>query len=87
MVTIRQEMVGIHQGKSGDFPDVSSENSQINGHNSQEMVGIYQEKIQRFSAGILLPCSNVFPVFSCRNRSVPLDLGSSTTGDVYVDRY
>jgi len=87
MATIRQEMVGIHQGKSGDFPDVSSENSQINGHNSQEMVGIYQEKIRRFPAGILLPCSNVFPVFSCRNRSVILDLGSSTTGDVYVDRY
>ncbi len=87
-----QEMVGIHQEKSGDFPDVSSENSQTNGHNSQEMVGIhqeavgihhemvgiYQEKIWRFSAGILLPYSNVFSMFSFRNRAVLLELGKHT---------
>jgi hypothetical protein len=73
-VTTMQETVGIYQGKSGDFPDVSSENSQTNGHNTQEMVGIhqeragihqemvgiYQEKIRRLPVGILLPCSNVF---------------------------
>jgi hypothetical protein len=84
MVTICQETIGIHHGKSGDFPDVSSENSQTNGHNPQEMVGIYQEKIRRFPAGILLPCSNVFPMFSCRNRSVILDLGRKPTTTSFV---
>jgi hypothetical protein len=98
MVTVRQEMVGIHQEKSGNFPVVSCENSQTNViiHQKivgihQEMVGIYQEiagirqemagidqeKIRTFPAGILLPCSNVFPAFSCRNRPVLLDLGTS----------
>ena len=44
-VNILQEMVGIHQEKSDDFPTVSCENSQTNVIIHQETVGFHQEMV------------------------------------------
>jgi len=45
MVNIRQEMAGIHQEKSGDFPAVSRENSETNVIIHQETVGIRKDMV------------------------------------------
>ena len=64
MVAVRQDMIEVHQEKSGSFPAVSRENSQTNVIIHQEMVGIRQETV-----GIYRKMARKNPETSCRNTA------------------